>query len=114
MAKLLAESPSVKIKVHLSEFLVPAKLASSNFSIPNNLTDFLVLLFNFFNAFSSSLVLAYLKHLSIIPEFVICFKNFSLNSNELPNSFIFIVKVYFVCELKAGFSIKLLTKIHVV
>lgn len=37
MANDLAESPSVKINVHNSEFLLPASLASSNFSIPCNL-----------------------------------------------------------------------------
>jgi hypothetical protein len=34
IAKLLAESPYVKINVHFYEFRLPASLASSNFVIP--------------------------------------------------------------------------------
>jgi hypothetical protein len=34
IAKLLALSPYVRIKVHFSEFLVPASFASSSFGIP--------------------------------------------------------------------------------
>jgi hypothetical protein len=37
MAKLLALSPSVKINVHLSEFFVPASLASYSLGIPVSL-----------------------------------------------------------------------------
>ena len=38
IAVAFAESPSVKIKVHLADCLVPAKLASSNFLIHRTLS----------------------------------------------------------------------------
>ena len=37
MAKVIAERPSVKISVQLSDLFVPAQMASSNFGIPYNL-----------------------------------------------------------------------------
>ncbi len=40
MAKVLAESPSVRIKVQFYAFLVPASLASSNLTIPKIRVDF--------------------------------------------------------------------------
>jgi len=40
MAKVLAESPSVRIKVQFYAFLVPASLASSNLTNPKIRVDF--------------------------------------------------------------------------
>jgi hypothetical protein len=40
-ARVLAESPSVRIKVQPLEFLVPASLASSSLAIPRSLFVFL-------------------------------------------------------------------------
>lgn len=57
MAKALAESPSVNINVHNSEFFFPASLASSNFSIPCNLAVFVP--FNYLFNFASAFALAY-------------------------------------------------------
>jgi len=40
VARVLAESPSVRIRVQCIEFFVPASLASSNFGIPRSLERF--------------------------------------------------------------------------
>ena len=101
----MAESPSVNINVHFSEFFVPAQFASSNFSIPNNLAVFFVLPFNFLKFFSSSRVFAYLKQRSTIFVLNTFLMKFSLNSKEEPKSEGFDVRVSFVCESKVGFSI---------
>lgn len=65
-ARALAESPSVNIKVHFSEFLPPASLASSSFTIPRSLWVFVPSVF-----LRSLLCLksAHDKRVSTIPEF---------------------------------------------
>ena len=64
-AKDLAESPSVRIKMHSSDFPVPAQLASSSLSIPITHCFFppAILL-----SFALSLASAILTIVSMIPE----------------------------------------------
>lgn len=110
MAKLLALSPSVKIKVHFYEFLVPASFASYSLGIPVSLAFFAppVSLASFDNSFDfASLYIS-----SIMPVFNTYLINFSLRVHLDPNKDCFKVKVYFVCESNAGFSMSALTKIH--
>ena len=94
MAKLLALSPYVKIKVHLSELRVPASFASSSLGMPVNF-DFLappVILANL----ESYLCFASLYISSTIPVLRRSFMNFSLRSHFDPNKDCFKVKVYLV------------------
>jgi len=94
-AKLLAESPSVRIIVHYAALAVPASLASSSFGIPINFYFFLPgprVLANF----ASSLALATLKIDSTIPDFKIAFKKGSVNSTLLPKLTALVPKLSFV------------------
>lgn len=91
----LAESPSVKIIVHYSAFLVPAKFASSSLGIPNNF-DFFFPGPKVLANFASSLALATLTILSITPDVRISFKNLSLNTQVLPKFVGLVVKVSLV------------------
>lgn len=80
IANDLAESPSVSMSVHYSACLVPASLASSSFSIPNNLYCFLA--DSCLDSYLFNLDLACNNTLSIISVFlIISFRNESLNSN---------------------------------
>ena len=110
-ARLLAESPSVRIIVHYSAFLVPASLASSSFGIPNSLA-FLPAGFSDLANLASSLALAMLRIDSTTPDAKISLRNFSVNSILLPKSEALVFRVSLVCESKAGFSIKQLTNTH--
>ena len=103
-AKDLAESPSVKIIVHYSAFLVPAKFASSNFGIPSNL-DFFLPGPRVFASFASSLALATETILSMMPDERTSFRNFSLKTQAEPKLTGFVVSVSFVWESNEGFSI---------
>ena len=69
IASAFAESPSVRINVHFSAFLVPAQLASSSFGIPNNLVLLCPLRCCYIYAFSFAF--AIVTMLSSIPEFTI-------------------------------------------
>lgn len=79
IANALAESPSVRIRVHYSEFRFPASLASSNFSIPCNLEFFdpFICLFSL----ASYLALAYDTIASIMSVFIRALENFSVTLN---------------------------------
>lgn len=79
MTKDLALSPSVNIKVHSSEFFLPASLASSNFSIPNSRADFAPLSYLFI--FISNLAFACETIASIISVLRRSFINFSETEN---------------------------------
>lgn len=83
IAKLLALSPSVRMRVHLSEFLVPASFASYNFGMPVILAFFAppVIL----ASFASSLLRASLKISSTTPVFKIYFIIFSVRVHLEPN-----------------------------
>lgn len=83
MASDFAESPSVKIKVQFSENLVPASLASSNFSISLILYLFPALIV--FPNLLYSLTLACCTIYSTTPLFITFFINFSLNSHFEPS-----------------------------
>jgi hypothetical protein len=101
MAKLLALSPSVRIKVHFYEFLVPASFASYNLGIPVNFA-FLVPPVSLANL-DSSFDFASLYISSIIPVFNTYFMSFSLRTHLDPKRDCFKVKVSLVCESNAGF-----------
>ena len=101
MAKVLAESPSVKMSVHLS--LLPAKLAYYNFGM------IILLFFIFFKClsiFEFSFALTVFKIISQIPDFSIYLIILSVISNVEPKLLTVVVNVYFVCESKLGFYIK--------
>jgi len=81
----LAESPSVKIIVQDSAYLVPASFASSSFGIPRSLLFFLPGP-SYLAIIASSLALATFKIRSTTPESRIPFKNLSDSSTLLPKS----------------------------
>lgn len=110
-AKVLAESPSVKIKVQSNEFLVPASLASSNLAMPFNLLVFLPVCLPF-NCWSA-LNLDQANTDSTIPHFSNCLLNLSVKVHLEPNLPICNVIISFVCESKVGLVIKQLTKTHI-
>lgn len=84
IANDLAESPSVSISVQRSAYLVPASLASSNLSIPNNLYYFFA--DNYFDNYLFNFDFAYNNIKSTRSVFfIISSINLSVNSKELPN-----------------------------
>ena len=109
-AKLLAESPSVSIIVHLSAVREPASLASSSLGIPSNFYFFLAPPIFKSLAFSRACDIA--KMLSTMPESNISFKNFSESSTLLPKLLDLEASVSLVCPSNAGFSIRQFTKTH--
>lgn len=109
-AKLLAESPSVKMIVHCSAFRVPALFASSSLGIPTSFYFFFPTIC--FAILASSFAFATIRMLSTTPDSNICFRNLSVSSTLLPKAEAFVPKFSLVCESKAGFSIRQLTKIQ--
>jgi hypothetical protein len=94
-AKDFAESPSVKIIVHYSACLVPAKFASSSLGTPRSFAFFFPgprVLANF----ASSLALATVTMLSITPDPITSFKNLSLRVQVEPKLEGFVVRVSLV------------------
>lgn len=105
IAKLFAESPSVIIKVHYSADLVPARLASSSFSIPSKRHYFFPV--NYFASLLSNFDLAWITMFSTIGVFlIISSRNLFEMTYELPKAAGLVVSVSFVYESKAGLSIK--------
>ena len=85
MTPAFAESPSHKISVHIGDFAVPAKLASTNLGIP--LIDFT---FEPSVFFTSLLSFTWVKFIAMSitpnPDFIAIFStNFSLTSQLDPN-----------------------------
>mmetsp|Transcript_99948 Transcript_99948/g.279986 ORF Transcript_99948/g.279986 Transcript_99948/m.279986 type:complete len:250 (+) Transcript_99948:2135-2884(+) len=111
-ASALAESPSVRIKVHAAEPLPPASLASSSFGTPRTRCWFFVPPFNWRPRSTFCFALAQSRIISTMPLFRTLRMVFSEISHEDPNLDCFVVKVSLVCESKAGFSIKQFTKTH--
>mmetsp|Transcript_98086 Transcript_98086/g.245798 ORF Transcript_98086/g.245798 Transcript_98086/m.245798 type:complete len:237 (+) Transcript_98086:1997-2707(+) len=111
-ARALAESPSVRMSVHSAEFLPPASLASSNFGTPVNLDTLPVLAFNFLPKSSLDFARAAIKIRSMTPQLATSSRNLSDNSHLEPNFDVFVIRVSFVCESKAGFSTRHLMKTH--
>mmetsp|Transcript_20139 Transcript_20139/g.60296 ORF Transcript_20139/g.60296 Transcript_20139/m.60296 type:complete len:231 (-) Transcript_20139:857-1549(-) len=109
-AKDLALSPSVKINVQSWEFFPPASLASSNFGTPRTRCWFFVPPFSCLPMSTFCFALAQSKMRSTTPLFNTDFMVFSERSQVEPNLDCFVVKVSFVCESNAGFSIKQFTK----
>ena len=110
MARDLAESPSVKIKVQYSEFFVPASLASSSFGIPSNLDFFWPVKVFAILACSFALACRTIWFMMLVLSRSLI--NFSEISNELPKFEDFVVRVSLVWESNAGFSMSEFTKIH--
>ena len=113
MAKHLAESPSVNIRVHFSKSFVPAKFASSNFSIPKSLDDFFTVDERALCNFILALALPYSIILVTIFDFKISLINFSFMIHSEPKFDTLDVNVSFVCESKEGFSILQLIKTQI-
>ena len=111
-AKLLAESPSVRIMVQASANRVPASLASSSFGTPKSFAFLPDYLPKFLAILASSFALAILRIASTTPESRIPLRNFSVSSILLPKSEDFVFRVSFVWEPNAGFSTRQFTKIH--
>ena len=97
-----AESPSVRIRVHWSDFFVPAQLASSNFG---TIILFFFLPSVFFRSLLSFLELAS-RILSINSLFEQIFLIYFADSNGLePNLLCDVIHLSLVCESNEGFSI---------
>ena len=99
--------------MHFSNSFVPAKFASSNFSIPNNLDDFLTLEVKALCNFIFALAFPYSIILVTIFDFKISLIYFSFMIHSEPKLDTLEVKVSFVCELKEGFSILQFRKIQI-
>jgi len=108
-AKDLAESPSVRMMVHCSAFRVPARLASSSFGMPRSL-DFFLPGPRVLASLASSLAFATVTMDSTMPLARTSLRNFSLRVHADPKPEGLVVRVSFVWESKAGFSMRQLTK----
>mmetsp|Transcript_53055 Transcript_53055/g.137000 ORF Transcript_53055/g.137000 Transcript_53055/m.137000 type:complete len:248 (-) Transcript_53055:754-1497(-) len=108
-ANALALSPSVRISVHSSEPLPPAKLASSSFGIPRRRRE-REPVFIFFFMSMDSLALAHCNTVSTMPRFRTFLMAASDTSHFEPNFPGFSVKVSFVWESKVGFTTRQFTK----
>mmetsp|Transcript_73218 Transcript_73218/g.212016 ORF Transcript_73218/g.212016 Transcript_73218/m.212016 type:complete len:227 (-) Transcript_73218:938-1618(-) len=111
-ASAFAESPSVKMSVHWEDIFEPASFASSNFGMPVKRETLLVPAFNFLPMSTLVFAIAAIKIKSTTPQLHTSSRNWSDNSQREPNFDCFVMSVSFVCESKAGFSIKHRTKIH--
>mmetsp|Transcript_25410 Transcript_25410/g.75653 ORF Transcript_25410/g.75653 Transcript_25410/m.75653 type:complete len:231 (+) Transcript_25410:2492-3184(+) len=111
-ARDLAESPSVRMRVHSCEFLPPASLASSSFGTPSTRCWFFVPPFSWRPRSTFCLALAQSRIMSTTPLFITPFRSRSESSQVEPNLLCFVVRVSFVWESKAGFSTRQLMKIQ--
>ena len=97
-----AESPSVRMRMHLEDWGVPAYTASSSFGIPVILDCFFPSVLDASFAFFSD---ANVSKCSTIPNLdTIFFRVSSDNFGELPKADTFVVNVSLVCDVKLGFS----------
>ena len=96
IAKLFAESPSVKINVHRDDYSEPARFASSSLGIPKRRYFFLPDWPSFF--FNSIFYFASAKSIiaSKIPLLATLFKNLSDSSHVEPNYPDLVVRVSLV------------------
>ena len=105
IARALAESPSVRISVHSQPFEVPARLASSSFGMPSRRCFFLPpvprALFSYAFCLASTLSITD-STIGLETSFL---RKFSLSSHFESKFLLWVVRVSFVCESKAGFSI---------
>ncbi|KAH3663841.1 hypothetical protein OGAPHI_005244 [Ogataea philodendri] len=103
-----AESPSVRIRVHLCPSLVPALFASSSLGYPVSLLFLLPsFFFNALSAFAAAMSIT----LSRIPEASTFFTNESGSSSFFPPNWdALVVSCSLVWDVKAGFSTKQFTK----
>mmetsp|Transcript_25408 Transcript_25408/g.75641 ORF Transcript_25408/g.75641 Transcript_25408/m.75641 type:complete len:280 (+) Transcript_25408:2459-3298(+) len=109
-ARALAESPSVRISVHSLESLPPASFASSSFGTPVSRVTFPVFTLRRFPRSTFDLARAAMRMRSTMPQEATSARNFSESSHFEPNFDGFVVSVSFVCESKAGFSMRHLMK----
>mmetsp|Transcript_17264 Transcript_17264/g.49335 ORF Transcript_17264/g.49335 Transcript_17264/m.49335 type:complete len:265 (+) Transcript_17264:2086-2880(+) len=111
-ARALAESPSVRMSVHSAELLPPASLASSNFGTPVSRATRPVFAFRRLPRSTLDLASAAMRIRSTTPQLATSSRNFSESSHLDPNLDCLVMRVSFVCESKAGFSIRHLMKIQ--
>ena len=112
IARALAESPSVNISVHSQPLEVPARFASSSFGMPSKRIFFLPpvprALLSYAFCLASTLSITD-STIGLETSFL---RKFSLSSHFEPKFLLCVVRVSFVCESKAGFSIWQLMNSH--
>uniref|UniRef100_A0A6G5A4I2 Secreted protein n=1 Tax=Rhipicephalus microplus TaxID=6941 RepID=A0A6G5A4I2_RHIMP len=109
-AKLLAESPSVRMRVQSTELRVPASLASSNLGIPLSLECFLAE--HFWPSCFWALKFTHDMTASTTPHLRTWLWNLSLSSHLEPNFLACRVMFSLVWESNVGFSMRQLTNTH--
>ena len=100
-----AESPSVKIRVHLYPSLVPALLASVSLELFMRWRRFP----SDFDKTLSAFCCAKWMMLVTASVFAIALRNFSVTCGLLPNALGLVVNCSLVCEVKAGLTIRQFT-----
>mmetsp|Transcript_45949 Transcript_45949/g.114223 ORF Transcript_45949/g.114223 Transcript_45949/m.114223 type:complete len:212 (+) Transcript_45949:3656-4291(+) len=113
MHDVLAESPSVMMRVHCSAYRPPASLASSNLGMP--VSCFCPLVPPVFILRCRSKVFlpsAQRRTLSTMPELQTCLRALSEMVKVEPNLAGLVVNVSLICESNAGFSMRQLMNTH--